>query len=81
MADGDPTILGTIARLRFLIVAWFVRLAWPVSLVWGVVNLFQKKMEDGVIRTGLGVVLFVIWLFLVRTRGRFTLNRGGHLEK
>jgi hypothetical protein len=84
-----------IARVRMLVIAWFVRLSWAPLIAWGLFNLYEvltwsglrlgpvyeRKQADAAIRIGTGVVLFLVWLFMIRTRGRFTLNRDGRLER
>ena len=81
------------ARFRIRVIAWFVRLAWLPALIWGSINLIilrtqplslieaRKRTEDAAISLGVGVVLFLIWLFMFRRRGSWTLNKGGKLEQ
>ena len=80
-------------RFRIRVIAWFVRLAWFPALIWGCINLLilwtqplssteaEKRIEDAAISLGLGTVLFLIWLFMFRRRGSWTLNKGGKLER
>lgn len=81
------------ARFRIRVIAWFVRLAWLPALIWGSINLVilrtqplsfteaTKRTDDAAISLGLGLVLFLIWLFMFRRRGSWTLNKGGKLEQ
>jgi hypothetical protein len=66
----------TVQRSRRLAAIWFVRMAWVPVLAWGLTS----TTPDAAVRTGTGVILFLIWLFAVRTFGPFTLNRDGRLE-
>src|SRR5918998_1583906 len=78
---------------RIRVVAWFVRLAWLPALIWGCVDLAvlwtqpispteaREKLEDAAISLGVGSVLFLVWLFIYRRRGSWTLNKGGKLER
>jgi len=93
-AAADATLRGYAAfnRFKIFVVAWFVRLMWPLALLSGLVNAvellvrdlppvaYDEKAEKAVLRTVMGGVLFLIWLFCLRRRGRFTLNRDGVLE-
>jgi hypothetical protein len=86
-------VFAAIARFRRLVSFWFVRLVWAPTLAWGLFNCtelafgglrgaaLEEKTADAAIRTGLGLVLGLLWLFGVRTRGPFTLNRDGRLER
>jgi hypothetical protein len=80
------------SRFRIRVIAWFVRLAWLPTLLWGCADLITlwtqplssmqaDKLEDAAIRLSFGCVLFLIWLFMIRTRGRWTLNADGKLEQ
>src|SRR5687767_14534924 len=80
-------------RFRIRVVAWFVRLAWLPALIWGCVDLIilrsrplspaeaRMRVEDAAIRLGLGAALFLVWCFMFRRRGAWTLNKGGKLER
>jgi hypothetical protein len=76
-----------------IVCVWFVRVVWAPALGWGLVNWLQfattsragtareELFEDAATRTAGGIVLFLIWLFFVRRRGPWTLNRQGRLER
>jgi hypothetical protein len=78
---------------RIRVVAWFVRLAWLPALVWGCIDLVilwtqplssteaRERVDDAAISLGLGSVLFLVWFFMYRRRGSWTLNKGGKLER
>jgi hypothetical protein len=80
-------------KVRIRVVAWFVRLAWLPALVWGCIDLAlswtqplsstaaREREEDAAISLGLGSALFLVWLFMYRRRGPWTLNKGGKLER
>jgi hypothetical protein len=80
-------------KFRIRVVAWFVRLAWFPALIWGSIDLAvlwtrplspteaRERADDAAISLGLGAVLFLIWLFMYRRRGSWTLNKGGELER
>jgi hypothetical protein len=81
------------ATFRIRVIAWFVRLAWFPAVLWGCINLVilwtqplstteaAKRTEDAAISLGVGAVLFLIWLFMFRKHGSWTLNKGGKLER
>lgn len=81
------------ARFRIRVIAWFVRLAWFPALIWGCINLVilrtqplsfieaRKRTEDAAISLGVALVLFLIWFFMFRRRGSWTLNKAGKLEQ
>lgn len=80
-------------RLEIRVVAWTVRLIWPLALLWGAIDSAilwtqplsraqaVRKMDDVALRLGGGLALFLIWFFMVRTRGPWTMNKGGKLER
>ena len=80
-------------RLEIRVVAWTLRLIWPLALLWGCVDLCilytrqltpaqaVRKTDDVALRLGGGVILFLLWFFMIRRRGPWTMNRGGKLER
>lgn len=82
----------TIHWLKRVAVVWFVRTCWLPCLCWGLYDVwvlstrgligkaYEEKEADAAIRTTTGIVLGLIWLFLVRRSGPWTYNRGGRLE-
>ena len=80
-------------RLEIRVAAWTVRLVWPLSLLWGCVDLamlwtrslspaqVERKVDDAALRLGGGAVFFLIWVFMFRRRGSWTMNKGGKLER
>ena len=80
-------------RLEIRVAAWTVRLVWPLALLWGCVDLVmlwarplppaqaEGKVADTALRLGGGAALFLIWFFMIRRRGSWTMNKGGKLER
>jgi hypothetical protein len=40
-----------------------------------------KRVEEAAISLGLGSALLLVWFFMFRRRGSWTLNKGGKLER
>ena len=71
---------------------WFVRVSWLLCLAWGLFDWYlvgnggisgldyAPTEDDVAIRSFTGAALFFVWLFIVRTRGPFTLNRNKYWE-
>jgi hypothetical protein len=86
-------ILHWIHWTKAIVCIWFVRIFWPIPLLWGGIDWLIRELggiegwnyapteDDVAIRTFGGVALFLVWLFLARRRGPFTLNRDGILER
>ncbi len=82
-----------LSRLRRRVAAWTIRISWPAALLWGCFDLytlltrslppeqFARQQEDATLRIGAGLVVFALWFFVIRTRGPWTLNRDGRLER
>lgn len=78
--------------VRAIVSIWFVRIFWPVPFLWGAVDRLVRASggiagvdyapteDDVAIRTFTGGCLFLVWLFLARRQGPFTLNKNGILE-
>jgi hypothetical protein len=88
-----PRLYESFGRLEIRVAAWTVRLIWPLALLWGCIDLAllwiwqlsptqaERKVDDVVLRLGGGMILFLIWFFMIRTRGSWTINKGGKLER
>jgi hypothetical protein len=80
-------------RIEVRVAAWTVRLIWPLALLWGGIDLVVlwtgslspaqagRKADDAALRLGGGLVFFLVWFFMIRRRGPWTMNRGGRLER
>ncbi len=90
--DGLIKFNQTVAWLKGWVAVWFLRLCWFPALGWGLYDLYMlqtagetgkalKDRESNVaIRISVGVILCVVWFFMARRWGRWTINRGGALE-
>jgi hypothetical protein len=88
-----PRLYESFGRLEIRVAAWTVRLVWPLALVWGFIDLAllwtrplspaqaERKVDDAALPLGGGVILFLIWFFMIRRRGSWTMNKGGKLER
>ena len=86
-------LYASFERLEIRVVAWTVRLVWPLALLWGCIDLAmlwtrplspaqaERKVDDAASRLVGGVILFLIWFFMIRRRGSWTMNKGGKLER
>jgi hypothetical protein len=86
-------LYASMRRLEIRVVAWTVRLVWPLAFLSGCIDLAmlwiqplsplqaERKVDDVALRLGGGVILFLIWFFMIRTRGSWTMNKGGKLER
>ena len=84
---------ASFARLEVRAIAWTVRLVWPLALLWSCIDLAilwiralppveaERKVEDAASHLAGGIIIFLIWFFMVRTRGSWTMNKGGKLER
>jgi hypothetical protein len=91
--DGLLRFSRGFRRFRIGLAAWSVRILWPLCALWAAWDGLQlargvvpradlpQAYDDLAMRGTIAAVLFVIWLFLFRRRGAFTVNRGGRLEK
>ncbi|RYZ09095.1 MAG: hypothetical protein EOO73_04835 [Myxococcales bacterium] len=72
-------------RIRALLYLWLLRLSWPLFFALVAADacgLLSPPMNsaDRWIFVAIGGVFFVLWAFVARRRGPFTLNRHGRLE-
>lgn len=73
-------------RIFRIVYLWILRLTWPLFL--GLIGadalgLLSPPMAaaDRTLFAIIGVVLLILWAFIARTKGPWTLNGGGRLEQ
>jgi hypothetical protein len=75
--DSLIRLYGKYGDFKYFTVSWFVSLAWAPCLLWGLYDLLlyllgkdtsEKNEANMYLRTGTGVILFLIWVVLVRQR-------------
>ncbi len=77
--DFLQKLLGKYSDFKHFTVSWFVYLAWAPCILWGLYDgmlyiLGKDKSDENLtnfyIRTGVGCILFLIWFFLLRSKGK-----------
>jgi hypothetical protein len=73
-------------RIRALFYLWVIRASWPIFFGLVVadslgVSTPPMATADRTLFLAIGGVFFLLWVFVARTRGPWTLNRGGQLER
>jgi hypothetical protein len=73
-------------RIRALLYPWTIRVCWPIFLGLIIADSFGLSTPpmgagDRTMFSMLGCTFFLLWVFLARTKGPWTINSGGRLER